>query len=348
MGDELKNNTIPISQIRENPVALRGVQTQSEKYQGLVDSIKAQGILNPISVRPQTDEETKETFFEIVDGLHRYSASKDAGLTVIPVHIIKLDDDQVLEAQIMANIHKVETKPAQYSKQLLRILSRNPLMTETELATKLSKTYQWIQARLGLNKITNEVIVKLVDDGEITLSNAYALAKLPPEEMPDFVDRAQTKAPDEFIPLVNKRVKEIKDAAKAGREAAPQVFEPVAYMQKMKAIKTELETAEIGPALCKEHIKTTTKDGATAAINAFALAIAWCMHLDPESQSVQIEADKVRCAERDEKKAIRQAASKKKAAAKAKVNAEKAEKEAEAAEKAAPTPTADEAAVAAE
>ena len=41
----------------------------------------------------------------------------------------------MLEAQILANIHKIETKPMEYSAQLKRILSRNPLMTEAELAT---------------------------------------------------------------------------------------------------------------------------------------------------------------------------------------------------------------------
>ena len=106
-------DVIPMSEVRENPVALRAVNRESESYIGLRDSIRAVGILNAISVRlreENVDGENK-TFYELIDGLHRYTCALDVGLTEIPVQIISLDNAQTLEAQIMANIHKVETKP---------------------------------------------------------------------------------------------------------------------------------------------------------------------------------------------------------------------------------------------
>lgn len=318
MGDL---RTIPLETIRENPVALRQVNRNSEEYQGLVQSIKQKGFLGAITVRPKTDEETGTDYFELVDGLHRYCAAKDAGLDEINVDIVSLDDDSVLEAQIMANIHKVETRPVEYSQQLRRILARNPLMTEAELASKLGKSSAWISQRLGLNKIANPEIQELINEGRIKLANAYALAKLPPEEMANFTDRAMTEQPDVFVPQVNSRVKEIKEARRKGKDATAAEFQPVAHLQKLKDVRSEMDSGEIGSMLCSKH-------GVEGAVEGFAMAVKWMLHLDPDS----VEAQRVKDAER---KAARAEAAKKKKAERAAKKAEAAQKKAEEAAKAA-------------
>lgn len=291
---------VPVGEIRENPVALRSVNRESEQYLGLVESMRQKGFLGAITVREKVDADTGDSFYELVDGLHRYNAAKDAGLAEINVDVVDLNDDQTLEAQLMANIHKIETRPVEYSQQLRRILTRNPLMTEAELASTLGKSSQWIKERLGLNKIVNEEIQALVDEGKIGLANAYALAKLPAEEQSAWVDRAMTSPPDEFIPAANNRVKEIREAKRKGQDAADATFTPVAFMQKMKEVKSELETAVIGPAICKSN-------GAKNAEAGFALAIAWTLHLDPDSATEQARKDEERKAERAEAKKKRDA-----------------------------------------
>ena len=316
---------IAIAAIRENPVALRSVNRESEEYLGLVDSIKNTGFMGAITVRSKADTETGEEFYELVDGLHRFSAAKDAGIDKINVDVVTLDDDAVMEAQIMANIHKIETRPIEYSKQLLRILSRNPLMTEAELATKLGKSTQWIKERLGLTKIANADIAALIDEGKIKLANAYALAKLPPEEMADFVDRAMTQQPDEFVPAVNARVKEIRDAKRKGQDAEAAVFQPVAFMQKLKDIKDEMDARTIGKALIKATGVKTATDG-------FDLAIKWVLHLDPKSVEAQKAKDEERKALKAEKKKDRDKVKAEKKAAKAKEAADAAAKAAAALE----------------
>jgi ParB family chromosome partitioning protein len=311
MGDL---RSIPLSAIRENPVALRSVNRTSEEYQGLVQSIREKGFLGAITVRARTDEETGQEYFELVDGLHRFSASKDADLEEINVDVVDLDQDEVLEAQIMANIHKVETKPVEYSKQLRTILARRPLMTEAELAKRLGKSSAWIKQRLGLNKIANPEIQTLINEGKINLSNAYPLAKLPPEEQPNFVDRAMTLKPDEFVPQVNKRVKEIRDAKRKGKDAGPEEFQAHAYLQKAGDVKAEFDGFE--------HGLTTAQQG-------WDMAISWCLHMDPDSQ----EGQKVRDAERKAEKADQSKKNKAEAATKkAKKAQEKAAEAALAAE----------------
>lgn len=292
--------SVSLSEIRENPVALRSVNRESEQYLGLVDSMRQKGFLGAITVREKIDAETGDNFFELVDGLHRYNAAKDAGLSSINVNVVDLSDDETLEAQLMANIHKVETRPVEYSQQLRRILTRNPLMTEAELASTLGKSSQWIKERLGLNKIINDEIRALIDEGKIGLANAYALAKLPAEEQSAWVDRAMTNPPDEFIPAANNRVKEIREAKRKGQDAADATFSPVAFMQKMKEVKAENDTPNVGPVICKSNGAKTSEQG-------FALAIAWCLHLDPESAIEQARKDEERKVERADAKKKREA-----------------------------------------
>jgi len=316
---ELK--VIPISAIRENPVALRTVNRETEEYQGLVDSIRQKGFLGAITVRPQVDQETGEEFYELVDGLHRFTASKDAGLTDINVDVVSLDDDQVLEAQIMANIHKVETRPMDYTNQLKRILIRNSMMTEAELAAKLGKSQAWIAGRLSLNKIENEKIKELVNEGKICLSNAYALAKLPVSDHADWVDRAMTLPPDEFVPAASGRLKEVREAARQGRDAGSAEFQPVPHVRKIKALKDELESGNVGQGL-------VAQTGVSTPVEGFALGVAWALNIDPVSVEEQRSKDEERRNLKAEKKAA-------KAAERAKKKAEKAKKDLEEASKAA-------------
>jgi len=196
--------SIAVGCIRENPVAMRSVDRDSEAYQGLCASIRERGILTPISVRQ------REGYYEIIDGLHRYQAAKDCGISWIPCDIVKVNDDQILELQIMQSVHKIETRPYEYTQQLKRILARNPLLTITDLAKRLGKSTTWLNNRLMLTKIKSLRIRDLINVGKIPLSNAYALAKLPANEQINWIDQAQAQRPEEFIPGINARLQQVR------------------------------------------------------------------------------------------------------------------------------------------
>jgi ParB family chromosome partitioning protein len=313
MGEVIK---IKLSDIRENPVALRAVNRESEAFQGLVASMRSVGFFGAITVRPQTDPETNQSYYEIIDGLHRYSAAKDAGLDEINAEVRPLDQDRLLEMQIMANFHKVDTKPMEYAKQLRRILARNPMMTEMDLANRLGASPQFIQNRLGLNKIDNPKVAELINEGKIPLSNAFALTKLPASEIPEWVERAMTSKFEEFGPAVQARAKEIRESSRAGKDAAPPTFAPVAHLRKLSEIKDA--AADI-------NNLSGVIGGITDPAAAATVALQWVLHLDPKSVEVQKAAFDQREAEREQK---RVEAAKKKAEAKAE-KARKAQQEAE-------------------
>lgn len=277
---------IPLNKIRQNAVALRDVNRAHEDYLGLVDSIRKNGVLNSISVREIKDQSTGDVLYGLIDGLHRFSASRDAGMDDIPAMVFDKTDGEVLEAQIIANAQRIETKPVEYSKQLVLILSANPLMTVTELAGKLSKSVSWLNDRLGLTKLDPK-IGELVDRDEMNLMNAYALAKLPVEEQLNFLDRAQTMQPQEFVPTVQARIKQIKEDKRKGKDSQPEQFVPVAHVRKPGELKEELEQGVIGKTLITELKITSPEEG-------FKLGLQWALHLDPSSVEKAKQEDEAR------------------------------------------------------
>lgn len=271
---------VEISQVVGNEVALRTVKKETEEYKGLVDSIRTRGFIGAISVREVKLPDGKLAY-EIIDGMHRFNAARDAGCQTIKVDVQNLGQEEILEAQIVMNIHKVETKPVEYSKQLIRLMSLNPLLTEAALASKLGKSGTWVKERLNLaNGIKNEKIIALVDEGKITLANAYALAKLPEDVQPEYVDRALTLSPAEFMPLAAERNKQIKEERRKGRTGEEVKFSPVAFMQSLKDVKEEAEKGKIAKAIVTE-LKVVDP------VVAFQMGVKWCLHLDPKSVDAQ-------------------------------------------------------------
>ena len=284
-----KLDKIPLSKIRENTEALRTqVDKEDDKYLGLVDSVRKHGIMNPISVREIQDPATGETLYGLVDGLHRFNGAMDAGLTEIPALIVTMDEADLVEAQILANVHKIETKPVQYTKALLRILGSNPLLTLTELAGRLSRSTSWLTERLQLPKLT-ENIQKLVDDGTLGLTNAYALTKLPPDKQEELLQQAISQSPAAFVPMATNIQKEIAAAKREGRKADTIGFKPVERLQRLATIRDQKDFAAKNPENCAVT-QSAKRHGVTTVEQAVAFALGWVLHVDPDS----IKADEAK------------------------------------------------------
>ena len=261
---------LKITEITESPVALRAVDTETEAFKELVDSIRAKGVINPVSVRPLT-----EGGYCLIDGLHRFTAAKAAGLAEIPCQILEISEVEAMEAQLVANIQKVETRPVEYAKHLKRILATNPLMTLSELAQKVAKSAAWISDRFGLLKLA-ENVQTLVDSGEVGLSNAYALSRLPNAEQLSFLDRAMTLPPAEFIPLVEARMKELRQAKREGTDGVEEQFVAVPHLRKLSELKAELENGSSAAGVCADVKAKKSEDGFKACLN-------WVLQLDPKT-----------------------------------------------------------------
>lgn len=312
---------IPLNNIRTNPIALRDVNKQSEQFQELVGSIRAEGVNNPINIRTKPGEDGCD--YELVDGLQRFTAASEAGtgvvdrlqnqegelekvprfvdvagpdgkpqrMGVIPAQIIHLDTAEALISQIVSNAHKLETKPTEYAAALRRFLAYNPAMTEASLAALLNKSPVWIGKQLGLLKLTDGLKV-LVNEGKISVASGYILAKMPPEEQELWKDRAQTMTTQEFGPPALERIKQIRDSARQGREAGSEVFVPVSHLRKKPEIELESDNPQVLTSLIRElqvtqGIKPSTSGLIQAAVAGAQLGIKWVLNMDPKSQEQQ-------------------------------------------------------------
>jgi ParB/RepB/Spo0J family partition protein len=286
---------VPVSLIRKSDTALRGVQRQTEKYQLLLQSVKRHGVLNSITVCERVDPATKTKFYALVDGLQRFTAASDAGLTEVPASIVDIDDAEILEAQIVTNLNRIDTRPADVSKHLLRILARNPYMTKQQLCERVCQSITWVEQRLGLANLKPE-IQELVNLGKIHLTNAYSLSKVDEEEQLQHVEAAMTESPKTFVPRMKQRVKELRDARKSGGDAGEATFQPVQYMQKVGDVKNELANGcPILSALIQKHAVTDPVDAAK-------LALAWALHFDQDSQDEQRREHDAKVKKREEEK----------------------------------------------
>lgn len=296
---------IPVNSVRENPAALREVDQTSEKWAEFVSNIRSKGVLKPILVHEKKDPETGETIFGLSDGLHRLTAAKAAGLDTIPANIVPLEDAEVLETQLMLNFHVIQTKPIEFSKGIVRMLGLNPTMTMTDLCNKLNVNSGWLTQRLSLLKLKEEYQT-LVEENKLNLTNAYALAKLPPEEQPNFIDRAMTEKPDVFVQVANERAKEIKDAKRKGADAAAETFVAAPHGRKVGELKDELEQGAIAAAFKSKGVISDT--------DSFKMGVAWALHMDPisvETARLAWETKQKDKAEKERKK-LQESADKKK------------------------------------
>lgn len=351
---------IPLDAIRGNPVALRDVNRQSEEFMELVGSIKRDGVFNAINVRHAPGEDGKQ--YVLVDGLQRFTGSCEAGTGVvengqgvydkdakgevrtdsagrpvglIPAQVISRDDAEALTSQIIANAHRIETKPVEYSRAIMRYLGYNPTLTESELAARLNKSPQWVNKMLGLLKLS-DAAKPLVNEGKIPLASAYALAKLPPDEQANWLERAQTMQSTEFNGQALARVKEIRDSNRKGQQAGEEQFIPVTHLRKKPEIEKEMQQPEILPNLLRDlkvtnGIKPNAEGLQQAALEGAKVALKWALNFDEKSIEEAKKKDADRRAREKEQKIRRDA---EKTQTKAKEAAERAEKARAAAEEA--------------
>ena len=114
---------IPVDQIEVNPFQPR-TDFNEEALEELAESIRVQGIIQPITVRALSENE-----FQLISGERRLQASKRAGLTAIPAYIRTADDQQMLEMALIENIQRenlnaIEIAPVSYTHLTLPTILR--------------------------------------------------------------------------------------------------------------------------------------------------------------------------------------------------------------------------------
>lgn len=164
---------LSISEIVRNPNQPRKTFDE-DKIAELADSIRQNGVLQPILVRRKGQK------YEIVAGERRYQASKLAGLKEIPAVVREIDDDKVFQLALIENLQRSDLSPIEEAKGYKQLLTSRSL-TQEELAKILSKSRSAIANTLRLMDLPVEV-QHMMEQGLLTAGHARAILAVPSEE----------------------------------------------------------------------------------------------------------------------------------------------------------------------
>ncbi len=162
---------IPVEKIETNPFQPR-TKFVEEQITELCESIKTQGIIQPITVRKMGFDK-----YQIISGERRFRASQLAGLDSVPAFIRVADDEQMLELALIENIHREDLNAIEIAISYQRLLEEVNL-TQEELSEKIGKSRSAISNFLRLLKLPPKVQIA-VRDKYITMGHARALITLP-------------------------------------------------------------------------------------------------------------------------------------------------------------------------
>ncbi|NLB13537.1 MAG: ParB/RepB/Spo0J family partition protein [Gammaproteobacteria bacterium] len=168
-GDRLA--TLPIEKLQPGKYQPRR-HMDAEKLEELAESIKAQGLIQPIIVRTVSKDR-----YEIIAGERRWRASQQASLREVPVVIRAIDDTTALAMALIENIQREDLNPLEVATALQRLIDEFDL-THQQAAETVGRSRAAVSNLLRLLELP-EAIRVLVDRRELEMGHARALLTLP-------------------------------------------------------------------------------------------------------------------------------------------------------------------------
>lgn len=222
-------STIEISKITRNPNQPRK-NFDETALQELADSIKQNGVLQPILVRKIGGK------YQIVAGERRYQASKLAGLKEIPAVVRDIDDKEVFQLALIENLQRSDLSPMEEAKGYRQLINSQGL-TQEGLAKILSKSRSAIANTLRLMDLPT-VVQEMIEQGILTAGHARAILAVPTEE--GRVELAQKVVKDN---LTVRQTENLAPLFSVEKEAPrPRVPTPQTYKRAARQLRQMLDT----------------------------------------------------------------------------------------------------------
>lgn len=222
--------SVAIHLIDPNPVQPRTV-FDDQRIQELADSIKVNGVIQPIIVRSKRDR------FEVVAGERRLRAAKLSGLDEVPAVIQDFADDRILELALVENIQREDLNPIEMAHAFDR-LARDLQLSHEEIGRRTGKDRATVTNVLRLLKLPDEIQILLAEH-RLSMGHARALLSLPTEEQQiELANRAAAQgfSVREVERLVQQATQQPSNGSSSGESTSP--ADP-----NVKAAARELEDA---------------------------------------------------------------------------------------------------------
>ena len=170
-GNE-QQRALPVEQLQPGKYQPR-TRMDSGSLEELAASIRAQGLMQPILVRPVGDSENR---FEIIAGERRWRAAQMAGLTEVPTLIREIPDESALAMALIENIQREDLNPLEEAQGLQRLIDEFS-MTHQQAADAIGRSRPAASNLLRLLQLAAPV-QELLMGGEIDMGHARALLPL--------------------------------------------------------------------------------------------------------------------------------------------------------------------------
>ncbi len=171
--NQTQTNKIPIADLQRNKYQPRTI-FDDEKINELSASIKENGVIQPIAVRPNKYEPGK---FEIVAGERRWMAAQRAGINEVPVVVLDIDDQKSLEIAIVENVQRQDLNIIEEARGYQRLIKEFAYDHE-KISKFMSKSRSHISNTLRLLSLPEDII-GLLEEGKLTAGQARPLIGIP-------------------------------------------------------------------------------------------------------------------------------------------------------------------------
>ena len=169
---KIETNKISINDLTRNMFQPRK-NFSKESLEELANSIREQGVIQPIIVRPNKSSEGK---YEIIAGERRWLASQNAGLHEVPVVILKVNDVKSLEFSIIENVQRQDLDPIEEARGYQRLID-DFNYNHDKLSKFIGKSRSYIANSLRLLSLPEEVLL-MVEQGSLSAGHARTLIGL--------------------------------------------------------------------------------------------------------------------------------------------------------------------------
>ena len=175
LGDstkKLETNKVSIKDLSRNKFQPRKYFSK-ENLEELTNSIKEQGLIQPIVVRPDKSSEEK---YEIIAGERRWLASQNAGLHEVPIVILDVDDAKSLEFAIVENVQRQDLNPIEESRGYQKLIDEFNY-NQDKLSKFIGKSRSYIANSLRLLSLPQDILL-MVEKGHLSAGHARSLIGL--------------------------------------------------------------------------------------------------------------------------------------------------------------------------
>jgi ParB family chromosome partitioning protein len=165
---------LPVEAVHPNPRQPRR-RFEPEATSGLAASIRHQGVLQPVVVRPR-----REGGYELVAGERRWRAAREAGLPTLPALVRDVDDRDTLLLGLVENVARENLSPVEEARAYASLIDEFELSLG-EVADRVGRSKPAVSNRIRLLELPEEVLWMLAR-GELTEGHARAVLALPDDE----------------------------------------------------------------------------------------------------------------------------------------------------------------------